>query len=116
MTIPSQINALIERLNQELAQTEAEVVAGLTLVRSRLESQPEDPLLITLFASLKNITLFVDNTKRQIRTIIEELSSDEPNTIEKIQEAGEDLATQLGGVIEAKIFTVRVKTRLENLS
>jgi hypothetical protein len=56
--------------------------------------------------------LFTSNTRRQISTIIETLSTNEAITTEEIEEIGEDLGTQLGKVLEAKIFASRVRNRL----
>lgn len=59
MTIPSELNALIERLNQELDIIEREATAGLNVARVSLERFPENFLLIQLFAFLNTAMIFV---------------------------------------------------------
>lgn len=80
MAIPSEITALIERLNQELDQTSQEATQGLNIVRSRLLRFPNNTLLIQFFASLSSIRLFLDNSRGRIQTIVEQLSLTEINT------------------------------------
>lgn len=48
MAIPSEITALIERLNQELDQISQEATEGLNIVRSGLFRFPDNALLIPL--------------------------------------------------------------------
>jgi hypothetical protein len=51
---------------------------------------------------------------RQIQFTIDSISP--TNTfVEAVQEAGEDLATLLGRVLETKILVSRILTRLENI-
>ncbi|MCL1467189.1 hypothetical protein [Argonema galeatum] len=114
MTIPSELNALIERLNQELDIIEREATAGLNLVRVRLERFPNNFLLIQMFASFNTALFFVATQRRQIEARIEDLSR-KVTTNEQIQEAGEDLAIELGRVLETKIMVKGIKARLENL-
>ena len=114
MAIPSEIIALIERLNQELDQISQEATQGLKIVRSRLLRFQNNALLIQFFASLSSIRLFVDNSRGRIQTIVEQLSIAEMNTDEAIQEAGEDLSTLLGLTLEAKMVIDSIKTRLES--
>lgn len=45
MEIPSEFNALVERLNQELNQIEQQATAGLNLARITLERFPENLIL-----------------------------------------------------------------------
>lgn len=59
--------------------------------------------------------LFVETQKRRIRSIVENLSATQTNTDEEIQEAGEDLAAELGRVLETKTLVSNLKKRLENL-
>lgn len=115
MPIPSEINALIERLNQELTQIEQEATEGLTLARVSLERFADNATLIQMFAFLNNTIFYVDTERRRIQTIVENLSATEVTTDEQIQEAGEDLGNKLGRSLETKIFVSSVKSRLENL-
>lgn len=112
MPIPSEISALIDRLNQELNLVEQEATAALSLVRLRLDRFPTNPVLIQLFATLNNYILFVETSRRRIESIRLVLGSDTVPSAQ-IQEAGEDLA-RLGQVLEAKIVVNRAKSRLEN--
>ncbi|MFB2896961.1 hypothetical protein ACE1CI_28945 [Aerosakkonemataceae cyanobacterium BLCC-F50] len=50
MTIPSEILALIDRLNQELNETEQELISGLNRIRPLLSIFPDNNLLIGYFS------------------------------------------------------------------
>jgi len=115
MSIPSEIAALVERFNQELNEIERSASLGLDLARVILERFPNNFTVIQLFAFLNTAMFFVDTSRRRIQTIVEHLSSTDANTESEIQEAGEDLATDLGQSLEIKIRISQVKTRLENL-
>ena len=113
MTFPSNINALIERLNHELENLERELSQSIELIRSRINLFPENLILIQLFAIFNNYISFAENTRRRISEIErylgkEDLSDDE------LQEAGEDLSEQLGRVLEVKIIINNIKERLED--
>jgi len=113
MAIPSEIQALIDRLNQEMNETEQEATEGLTLTRQNLSRFPDNAILIQFFASFSNLLMFVDLYRRRVQATVEELEeTDVPSDL--IQEVGEDLATILGQVLEAKINANRLKSRLEN--
>ncbi|MCL1464796.1 hypothetical protein [Argonema galeatum] len=113
MPIPSEIQALIERLNRELNETEQAATEGLNRARPLLFRFPDNAILIQIFAFLNNAIFFVDNSRGRIQTIVDSISSADA-TAEVIQERGEYLATLLGQVIEVKINANRLKTRLEN--
>ena len=115
MPIPSEINALADRLNQELNQLEQEATEGVAIARNILDSFPNNARLIQFFAVFNNTIFFVETERRRIRSIVENLSGSESTTYEEIQEAGEDLASELGRVLEAKIAVSNLKNRLENL-
>jgi hypothetical protein len=55
-----------------------------------------------------------ENYKRQIQTIVDQISPDDVPT-EVVQDAGEELGNLLGRVVEAKIGMERIIARLENL-
>jgi len=115
MTISSEIQALIERLNQELAQIEREATDGLNLATPILSRFPDNVILIGSFATLNNALFFVDNSRRRIQITVESISPENvPASV--IQEAGEDLAELQGRILEAKIRVSRIVKRLENLS
>lgn len=114
MSIPSEIANLVERLNQEINLIEAEATAGVSLVRELLSRFPNNAILIQYFAYFNTIIFFIATAKRQIEATVEILSPSEV-TNDVIQEAGEELGTLLGKVLEVKINVNRTKTRLENL-
>ncbi|MFB2920067.1 MULTISPECIES: hypothetical protein [Aerosakkonema] len=111
MAIPSEIRTLIDRLNQELNQTETDTTRGLTQVRAALSRFPENVIMIQFFAYLNDVLLFVDICRRRIDSILERIT---PNDVAytEIQEAGEDLGTLLGRVLETKIEVERIINRL----
>lgn len=113
MTIPANLLALINQLNQELVQIEQEATEGVNMARVALSRFPNNDILIQLFASLNNFLLFVDISRRQIEATVEDISSTDVST-QVIQEAGETLATLLGRVIEVKIVVNRAINRLDN--
>jgi hypothetical protein len=115
MPIPSEINALIEHLNQELDIIEREATAGLNLARVSQERFPNNATLIQMFAFLNNAVFYVNTERGLIRAIVDNLLVQEVSTDEEIREAGEDLGNKLGRVLETKILVNSVKSRLENL-
>lgn len=114
MAIPSEIQALIDRLNQALAQIEREASEGSNIVRSLVLRFPDNVTLIGLFATLSNALLFVENSRRRIQITVESISPENVRS-QVIQEAGEDLAELLGIVLETKMLVNTVITRLDNL-
>jgi len=102
MPIPSEIQNLIERLNQELAETETDATQGLNLVRPILSRFPDNARIIQFFAFFNNGLLFVEISRRRIQTSVERLEATDA-TAGDIQDVGEDLGTLLGRVLEAKI-------------
>lgn len=71
--------------------------------------------MVQLFAFVNTSMFFAETSRRRIQVSVEYLSANDVITEEKIQEVGEDLAIELGQVLETKITVGRVKTRLENL-
>ena len=86
MAIPSEIEAIIERLNRELDRIEQEALEGMILVRSSLESFPNNAMLTQLFAYLNTAMFFVNICRRKIQTIVENLSAAKVVTNEEIQQ------------------------------
>ena len=115
MTLPTSFTTLVAWLNQEFKQTEQEATAGLNLARTALSRFPDNVLLIQFFAYLSDVLLFVDISKRQLQITIETVSTTDVPT-EVVQDAGEELATLLGRVLEAKIDARQIIIRLQNLS
>jgi len=105
MPIPSQIRALIDRLNQELDEIEQEIVQGLTQVRQVISLFGDNPILIKFFSTLNNALLFVEISRRRVQITVNRIVPVNV-TVEEIQEAGEDLGTELGRVLEVKVLGV----------
>jgi hypothetical protein len=114
MPIPSEIQTLINRLNQELEETEQDATEGLNLVRSLLSIFPDNAILTRFFASFNNTLLFVEISRRRIQITVNRILEVDV-TAENILEAGEDLGTELGQVLEAKISIKRIIARLREL-
>ena len=112
MTLPSNINALIEQVNHEIDNLKRELSLSIELIRSRINLFPENLILIQLFATLNNYILFAENTRRRINEIERYLSKKNLSD-DELQEAGEDLSEQLGRILEAKIIVNNIKERLE---
>ncbi|MFB2919429.1 hypothetical protein [Aerosakkonema funiforme] len=102
MAIPSEIVALIERLNQELNETEQEAIKGVNIVRQGLSFFPNNVTLTRYFAYFNNALFLVEVFRRRIQSAIATISP-ENVTDEEIQETGEDLGEILGRVLETKI-------------
>ncbi len=90
MKIPPEIIALIDRLYQELHQTEQNATQGLTVVKQILENFPDNVILIQFFAYLNSVLLFTEIYKRQAQNLVQRVSNVDVTEIE-IQEVGEDL-------------------------
>jgi hypothetical protein len=114
MPIPPEIRAAVNRLNEELEETEREATEGLNLVRPILSSFPDNTILTQFFASLNNTLLFVEISRRRIQITVNRISR--TNVIaEDLEEVREDLGTELGRVLEAKMSVKRIITRLREL-
>ncbi|MFB2972564.1 hypothetical protein ACE1CD_26695 [Aerosakkonema sp. BLCC-F183] len=114
MPIPSEIRELIDRINQEINETEQEATEGISLVRPILSQFPENVALTQFFAYFSSILFFVEMCRtRRLPTIVEKISDSDVTDLE-IKEAGEELGTLLGQVIEAKIGVRRIVERLQN--
>lgn len=114
MAIPSEIQALIDQLNQELDQIEVEARRGIDVSRLLLVRFHDNGRLTGLFATLNNAIFFVDNFRGRIQTTFERISSTDVS-VEAVQEAGEDLSEFLGLVLDAKIMVSRTLAILEKL-
>lgn len=112
MPIPSQIQTLIDRLNQELDETERSATLGINLVRPILSQFPQNARLTQFFAYFSNVLFFIEMSKtRQMPIIVESISQRDLGDGE-IREAAEELGTLLGQVLEAKIGVRRIIERL----
>jgi hypothetical protein len=114
MSLPSELIALVERLNQELDRIQFEATEGTRLANAILNRFPDNFMVIQLLAFLNASLFFVETSRRQIQTRTEDISASGV-TDEVIQEAGEDLSIELGRVLETKIRVSLIKNRLENL-
>lgn len=107
MPVPPEISTLIDQLDQELNQIEQEATQGISLVRSLLSDFPDNIRLIQFFTAFNNALLFVEISRRRIQATVNRIS--DPDILnEEIQEAGEDLGTLIGRVIEVKIGGRRI--------
>jgi ABC-type transporter Mla subunit MlaD len=115
MTIPSNINSIVESLNQELDEIEQIATRGQSLARLILDKFPNNARLVQFFATFSNALLFAEVERRRIQSIIENISSLNIVTEETIQEVGEDLSSEMGKVLETKSLIINLKERLEDL-
>jgi ABC-type transporter Mla subunit MlaD len=113
VAVSPKLRTLINRLNQELAETEQEASDGLVRVRKLLSQFSDNAQMIQFFAYFSTVLAFVENSKRRIQVVLQGLATDEASA-EEIQEAGEDLSTLLGQAIETKIEVRRILTRLRS--
>lgn len=114
MSLPSELVALVKRLNQELDRIKVDATEGTRLANAILNRFPDNFIVIQLLAFLNASLFFVETSTRQIQTRLEDISASGV-TDEVIQEAGEDLSIELGRVLETKIRVNLIKNRLENL-
>lgn len=114
MAIPLPLQQLIDQLNFELDESEQQATEGLNLVRGLLSRFPNNEIMIQFFAYFNNVLLFVENYKTQTQNTTELLSLSNV-TAEQIREAGEDLSSILGRVIETKIEVMGIINRLQRL-
>lgn len=114
MPIPSEIRTLIERLYQELNQIEQQAAEGMNLLRPVLFIFPDNAILMQFFASLNNVIFAAQIYRRRIQTTVDTVSAEDVQPSE-IQEAGEELGTILGLVMEAKIRVTTILTSLQDL-
>jgi hypothetical protein len=115
MTIPSNINSIVESLNRELDEIEQIATTDQSIARLILDKFPNNARLIQFFATFSNALLFAEVEKRRIQSIIENISSLNIITEETIQEVGQDLSLEMGKVLETKSLIINLKKRLEDL-
>ena len=115
MSITPEIEALVDRLNEELREIEQEAIEGENLLRQLMSLFSNNASLIQFFAYFQTTRFFVVNARRRIRETIEKLSAQQIDP-QVMTESGEDLAALLGEVIETKIKSRNLLNRLRNLS
>lgn len=113
MAIAPEIGTLLNRLNQELDETEQEATNGLNLLRPILSQFPENYLLVQFYAFFNTALFFVVDSRRRIQETVE-IMSPQNVTEQEIQEMGEQLGNLLGRVLEVKINSRQLKNRLDN--
>jgi len=114
MSIPSQIQVIIDRINGELAEIEQEATRGMNLLRPLLALFPNNDILVSFFGSLNNSLFLVEIYKRRTKAIAELLLPENVD-IEIVQNAGEELGDLLGRALESKIGLGKIIDRLERL-
>ena len=115
MAIPSEITQLVQRVNQELDQIEQNATEGLNLARAILNQFPENFIVVQLLAFLNTSIFYAETSRTWIQTRVEDISDSQVSREQVIQEAGEELARELGRVLETKIRVRNIKSRLEFL-
>lgn len=114
MPIPPEINAIVQRLNQELNDTEQEANQARTLTQRMFSTFPDNQYLIQVFASISNNLFFVQVQRTRVQGILSRLQPDGISR-EIIQEAGEELGAILGQVVDVKINAASLRRQLEDL-
>lgn len=115
MSIPPKIAILAQRLERELNDLEEIAAEGVRFANLVLEKFPNNFIVVQLFAFLNSSLFFVNTSRRKIQNNLEYFATPDVLSYERIQEAGEDLAIELGRVLETKIAVIEIKNRLENL-
>lgn len=113
--MPEELARLIERLNDELNIVEQVANDAIRATNEILEQFPENFAIIQLFAFLNTSLFFVKTSRQKIQEYLNYLSKTEVVQQDKINEIGQDLAIELGRILETKVTVAQLKTRLENL-
>lgn len=111
MPIAPEVQALIDRLNQELDESEQAATEGLNIIRQRLSLFPDNEILTQLFALLNNILFFVEIHRLRIQVLVQRISPEDV-PVEVVRDTVEDLGLILGKAIEVKMNVNSIKTRL----
>ena len=114
MTIPPQLSALIDQVNEELNQLEQEVQQQLARVRSLLNSFPDNIFFIELFGELNNFQFFRTIRERRVENLVNRILPDDTSS-SMTQETGEELATFLGEILEARFRAANIKRIVDQL-
>jgi hypothetical protein len=113
MALPPNFNDLVLQIGIELNELNSDLTESIRIVRERINLLPENIILIQVYSTLNNYSLFAQNTQRLTQETIQYLVVSENISEENIREFGEDLSEQLGRIIEAKIVVKSIKNRLE---
>ncbi|WP_013324591.1 hypothetical protein [Gloeothece verrucosa] len=114
MPIPSEITELIDRLNQELSQIEQDASEGVSLIRLLLSQFSDNVRLIQFLAFFNNGLFLVEISRRRIQGIYEKIAVPDV-TEQEIQNAGEELGTLLGQILETQIRGRRILNILDEI-
>ncbi len=114
MTIPSDLQSLFSRLNDELRLLEQIATDGLNKLRPILNNFPNNDILVSFFGSLNNVLFLVEVYERRIEAL-SDLFLDNDVTRDTIQEVGEELGDLLGRMIETKVQVQGIVNRIEGL-
>jgi len=112
MAIPSEIEDLTTRLNEELEAIDRIANRGLEQVRLLLNRFQHQNTALQLFAYFNNALFFIEISRTIVRAVREKVDLDEVDLTE-IQDAGEELSNRLGRAIEIKIEAEGLMQRLE---
>jgi hypothetical protein len=114
MSIPPEIQELINRIELQLQEIELEVSIGVNRLKQVLTQEPENAILIQCFAYLNALLFFIETSKQQIQGAIDNL---EPVNVPQnvIFEAGEDLGFLLGRILEERMRLQQISNFLEEL-
>ncbi|MFM7793033.1 MAG: hypothetical protein ACKO90_34760 [Microcystis panniformis] len=114
MPLPSELTALVERIDRELDRLESDGREAIKIGTYLLNRFPDNFTLIQLMAFVNTSLFYADRARNQIRERVESVDRSEP-TPANLQEAGEDISIELGRILEPKIRVTQVKNRLEGL-
>ncbi len=70
ITIPSEINFIVDKLNRELDEIEQVAIEGQNISRSILDRFPNNARLVQFFVTFSNALLFTELERRRIKSII----------------------------------------------
>lgn len=114
MSTPEAFETLVTQIIQELDHIHQTAQYCLKLIREKLLESPNEAELTQLFVIFNNILFFTENYRGRIQSSIKAASEENLNP-ERLQDLGQDLATLLGVVLEAKLLVEHSVSRLSKL-
>jgi predicted transcriptional regulator len=114
MDIPVSLQAIIDRLKQELHEIETSTQHGLEILKQLLEMFPNNDILVQFYSYLSNALFLVDIYQKRLemnKKLILETTTDE----EIVKNVAEELGDLLGRTIESRIGVELIVNRLEKL-
>jgi hypothetical protein len=114
MSIPSELQSTIDKLNVELDYIQEQTRHGLAILRPLIDQFPNNNLLVQFYGYLNNALFLADVYRRRIQFIVE-LLQQETLSLEEIQSTGEELSDLFGRTLESKIGLENIIRRLEAL-